>query len=221
MSGVDVYQSHPLPPGSRCIRVLDILPGPETLYPDNKPIGCVLRTISLDDQPLFTALSYVWGNDPPGRQYFVECAESKLQVTLNCYSALRHLQRKLGQLTIWVDAICINQTDLAEKAEQIPLMGDIYSMADLVYIWLGDGTSGTDRAMQYIAANHLRYYFENSKPITGAWALESSRWSWRRSPLPLRSKYEIFAQVCRAENLLDQETQGHGLVRHLTRRRMI
>jgi hypothetical protein len=30
-------------------------------------------------------------------------------------------------LYIWVDAVCINQTDDAEKSQKIPLMADIYS----------------------------------------------------------------------------------------------
>jgi hypothetical protein len=205
MSKVDIYQANPLPPGSRCIRVLDILPvANEDASSDDGPITCVLRTINLDNQPVFAALSYVWGSDPPGCQYFMECGESKLQVTLNCHSAICHLRKKLGQFTVWVDAVCINQTDLTEKAEQIPLMGDIYSIADLVYVWLGDGTPGTNRAMQYIAADHLQYYFERSKPIAGAWALESSSWSWRRSPFPFKSKLEIFKIIASKSDWIRQ-----------------
>ncbi|KAF2826116.1 hypothetical protein CC86DRAFT_276577, partial [Ophiobolus disseminans] len=106
----------------------------------------------LDDQPHFTALSYVWGNDPPTHrcfQLFVECEGAKLQVTANCHSALRHLRKKLGKMTIWVDAVCINQFDLAEKSQQIPLMSNIFSRAEIVYVWLGQGTPGTDRAMRF------------------------------------------------------------------------
>ncbi|KAH6876276.1 heterokaryon incompatibility protein-domain-containing protein [Alternaria rosae] len=37
----------------------------------------------------------------------------------------------------WIDAICINQNDLNERNEQVPRMGDIYSMASRVWIWMG------------------------------------------------------------------------------------
>jgi len=50
---------------------------------------------------------------------------------------VRHLY---GGITIWVDAICINQgsgTSKEKDDEQIPLMGEIYSRATTVHIWLG------------------------------------------------------------------------------------
>lgn len=37
----------------------------------------------------------------------------------------------------WIDAICINQNDIEERNEQVPRMGDIYSMANRVWIWIG------------------------------------------------------------------------------------
>jgi hypothetical protein len=40
-------------------------------------------------------------------------------------------------MRFWVDAICINQNDLNERNKQVPRMGDIYSMASRVWIWIG------------------------------------------------------------------------------------
>jgi hypothetical protein len=40
-------------------------------------------------------------------------------------------------MRFWVDAICINQNDLNERNKQVPRMGDIYSMASRVWIWMG------------------------------------------------------------------------------------
>lgn len=37
----------------------------------------------------------------------------------------------------WIDALCINQQDGAERNHQVQQMGDIYSKADLVVSWLG------------------------------------------------------------------------------------
>lgn len=58
---------------------------------------------------------------------------------LLCFTAFR--ARNTGDPTIqklfWIDAICINQADRIEKAIQIPLMGDIYSKASAVIVWLG------------------------------------------------------------------------------------
>ena len=38
----------------------------------------------------------------------------------------------------WVDAICIAQMDTAERERQVSLMGDIFSSAIAVSVWLGD-----------------------------------------------------------------------------------
>jgi len=39
---------------------------------------------------------------------------------------------------LWIDAVCINQEDDAEKSFQVSMMGEIYYQADRVIIWLGD-----------------------------------------------------------------------------------
>ncbi|KAI0528339.1 heterokaryon incompatibility protein-domain-containing protein [Xylaria digitata] len=48
---------------------------------------------------------------------------------------------------MWIDMACINQTDVGEKASQIPLMRRIYSQAAAVIIWINEYDS------------HLRYAF--------------------------------------------------------------
>ena len=52
-------------------------------------------------------------------------------------AALRHLRQKYGRITIWTDALCINQMDNDEKSWQVPLMKSIYSEAKEVHAWLG------------------------------------------------------------------------------------
>ncbi|KAH7071844.1 heterokaryon incompatibility protein-domain-containing protein [Paraphoma chrysanthemicola] len=189
MSLAELYTRHSLPPGSKTIRVLNIESVPELAQNAlDEPIRCTLCTVDLDDQPKFTALSYVWGVDPPTPQHFLHCGELRIPVTKNCESALRHLRQSMGCLTIWVDAVCINQADDVEKARQIPLMGDIYSSADPVYVWLGEATPGTDRAMRYLNQGSLEKYFCPPRPNAAAWSLVLSPWSRVHCPVPLPSK---------------------------------
>jgi hypothetical protein len=103
--------------------------------PDSTDIICVLEHVSLDDKPHYVALSYVWGD--PGRTYPIVLDGFKVQVTENMYQALLQLQRASDPYTLWVDALCINQTDNSERGTQVQLMTRIYSEAAQVFIWLG------------------------------------------------------------------------------------
>ncbi|KAF2731845.1 HET-domain-containing protein, partial [Polyplosphaeria fusca] len=148
----DPFAAFPLATNSKCIRVFEVCPASSTAPEHDHQIYGELSVIDLNDNPLFSALSYVWGVHST-TPHFVHCGASRIKVTPNCFSALVNLRKKLinEPLVIWVDAICINQNDDAEKSHQIPLMGDIYSKATSTCIWLGEGTAGTDRAMQYLA----------------------------------------------------------------------
>ncbi|EAQ88337.1 hypothetical protein CHGG_04956 [Chaetomium globosum CBS 148.51] len=55
-------------------------------------------------------------------------------------SALRQLRDEHAPepLRIWVDALCIDQSNLAERNEHVQLMGQIYANASHVHIWLGE-----------------------------------------------------------------------------------
>jgi hypothetical protein len=191
---VDVYQEHNLAQGKKCIRVLEIAASPNiNSKAQTEPVRCSFKVIDLDENPRFTALSYVWGKDPPGDSS-ITCNGVRIPVTRSCESALGHMQRKFGQLQIWVDAVCINQSDLAEKAQQIPLMGEIYSRAEAIYIWLGNGTRSTDRAMGYIADNVFEKCFQKGKPFAAARTICLAPWNlfWAPLPLPCRLKTHFF-----------------------------
>jgi hypothetical protein len=153
-----LYTTLGLPQGSHSIRVLDVH-GPSPLE-DGGPLQCDVRIIDLDPGhgSSFTALSYVWGSAVTGN-YSITCNCFPITVTPNCHSALRHLRNKLGKFTIWIDAICINQDDEREKESQIQIMGDIYSTAETVFIWLGNGNAATNRAMTYLQGSGYRKYF--------------------------------------------------------------
>jgi hypothetical protein len=51
-------------------------------------------------------------------------------------------------LTIWIDAICINQDDIIERGAQVQIMGEIYQTAWRLRIWLGEHSSNTIPAME-------------------------------------------------------------------------
>jgi hypothetical protein len=60
-----------------------------------------------------------------------------LQVGPNLATALRYLREDDKPVTLWIDALCINQADETEKGEQILRMAAVYANATPVLIWLG------------------------------------------------------------------------------------
>lgn len=61
-----------------------------------------------------------------------------LAAAIRMVAGVLDLGSKHEPVYLWVDAICINQDDLIEKATQVPLIGHIYANASMVCIWLGE-----------------------------------------------------------------------------------
>lgn len=78
------------------------------------PIHCTYRVVSLDDQDLsYETLSYVW-KDAAGTEPIWVGGEAA-SVTRSLFGALEQLRQVDCDRTLWIDAICINQGDSAEK----------------------------------------------------------------------------------------------------------
>jgi hypothetical protein len=60
------------------------------------------------------------------------------------------VRRKKEEVLVWVDALCINQQDKDERAAQVRLMGQIYSGASSVAIWIGQEYAESALAMQLL-----------------------------------------------------------------------
>jgi hypothetical protein len=124
------YQYQPLDPEKRQIRLLRLLP----------PRGCgrlsgELYIVSLDDRPVFDALSYVWSHEEPHNIIILE-RKHGIRIRHNLRRALRAIRNKNEPVTIWTDAICIDQSNRDEVEHQVQLMRQIYSQASVVRAWI-------------------------------------------------------------------------------------
>lgn len=126
----ELYGRLKLNPEKCSIRLLHILAGKE-----DEAIRCKLFRTTLFDSPPYEALSYTWGASMERRTILINDVE--ILITVNLELAIRHLRRRQGRRTIWIDALCINQHDLAERSAQVQEMGNIYSSAERVLVWLG------------------------------------------------------------------------------------
>ena len=111
----------------------------------------------------YEALSYTWGankfdvgvtieNCVPFGEEMLQTKEElsgnkrELFIGRNLAEAIRHLRYEHDERVMWIDAICINQTNVPEKDKQVPLMGRIYTLARRVVAWLGPETPNTKLA---------------------------------------------------------------------------
>lgn len=110
-------------------------------------IHCTLETYDHDRAPRYEALSYTWGRPSDNAPDPIHIDQHSVIVSSNLYDALQALRLEDQPRTLWIDALCINQADNAEKATQVALMGTIYSRARRVLVWLGRATSDSQLAM--------------------------------------------------------------------------
>jgi hypothetical protein len=120
---------------------------------DSKPITCTIQHLQLSHQALkYEALSYTWGNTSRTKAIKFHPADKELIVGENCYDALRRLRLGHMDRLLWIDAICINQEDLAERAHQVRIMADIFSCASGVVVFLGEMVTESSALFAELAA---------------------------------------------------------------------
>lgn len=88
------------------------------------------------------------------------CNTNSLRVTPNLWDLLHQLRDAQKSHFLWADAICIDQSNVAERSQQVRLMGDIYAKASKVFVWLGVKDSraqaaflGIEMAVNMMAGN--------------------------------------------------------------------
>lgn len=109
-----------------------------------------LKTVPLDNCPPYIAVSYTWGPAVDIQEQSASSAQGVRYIPLPCDLGLVSINEILMPALalvrngtfksrhIWIDALCIDQTNLQECAAQVELMGEIYSSAEEVVVCLGD-----------------------------------------------------------------------------------
>ncbi|ORX98424.1 heterokaryon incompatibility protein-domain-containing protein [Clohesyomyces aquaticus] len=158
---------HPISQAKNEIRLLLLLPECDGIEPQG-----ILLHHGLDEAPAYTALSYCWGDPLDSKEISIN--GTSVSVTKNLYAALLHIRHRTDPKIWWIDAICINQTDDAEKSWQVQLMRDIFQRAFSATVWLGPATARTDAAMDYLEKLGNRGIFmqiaDNEDLVLKQWA---------------------------------------------------
>lgn len=159
------YEGLSLKENGRPIRLLRI--HPQRVENFDETVVCDLYVVDLNQvKNRFEALSYCWGDsqadqiisihraavDEVGR---LQCGPAQdFPVRSNLHQALKHLRHTTQFVSLWVDAICIDQRDrphaTAEKNMQLSMMSEIYNSAKNVCIWLGDQDEQSSKALSFV-----------------------------------------------------------------------
>ena len=152
-----LYQYLPLE-STRHIRLISLISTPDGTA------SCQIEHFNLSHLPPYNALSYVWGSsDKPER---ISCiGAGYIPITVSLCEALGNLVNLQEGGRFWIDAVCINQEDVAERNHQVTLMGAIYREASMVITYIGPGSTETYTGM--ILAQQLAHYYNetSSEPI--------------------------------------------------------
>lgn len=154
-----IYDSVRLPLGKTTyIRVIKIRP---STTPDlSDPIVCDFSILDVDNGSLmhesgpaqkssdsastsqqdperveYQALSYTWGH--PTANQLIQLNGTPFRIRDNLWDFLQHARKQRITKYLWIDALSIDQSQVGERNHQVGMMGDIYSRAECVIIWLG------------------------------------------------------------------------------------
>jgi hypothetical protein len=146
---MDFYRTTPIPDAAIATRFIELELKEKDDKSDNNMIRGTLQTCALQDAPEYEALSYVWGHEI--EQTSIQLNGKPFLVQSNLHAALRRLshapsRNKPSTRRLWIDAICINQSDNVEKSKQVMRMDRIYAGASKVLIWLGEASASSHLA---------------------------------------------------------------------------
>ncbi|KAF5611918.1 heterokaryon incompatibility protein [Fusarium subglutinans] len=143
-------------------------------------LRCQLWQAYLNDNDIipYEALSYTWESQSTPHEIIVD--EKILPITESLYEALCHLRRPDADRMLWIDALCIDQTNIKERGHQVNRMGEIYKKADKVIVWLGYLSGNATQLKSAITM--LEAQVAQLPGVARGWPREDPRWKsqWRQ-----------------------------------------
>jgi hypothetical protein len=132
------------------------------------PCQWTSKRVDLRTRAEYDTLSYAWKDDHRfaegqrrgGAERIICADETFVPIGQNLASFLRHYRQPTTTCpAIWIDSICINQDDIAERSHQVSRMYEIYRLAQSVIVWLRSARENSDAALEF----HLVRLVENSR----------------------------------------------------------
>ena len=128
-----------------------------------------LQQYELDEGTKFEALSYEWGHTGERETIKVDGKHLEIPRSLFLFLQSLNLTQTNSQTLYFADAICIDQQNFKERGLQVQLMGQVYSIAQCVHIWLGSERAGVGLLLKFCKVmkrdaneNVIRQQFEQT-----------------------------------------------------------
>jgi hypothetical protein len=116
----------------------------------DRPLRCRIVPCATPFSPRYEALSYAWGNTSDTDMPCIICNGRERPIGRNLFEALQSLRYLDETRVLWIDALCINQSDSHEKTDQVKDMVKIYENASRTLVWLGRASPCSPNVMDII-----------------------------------------------------------------------
>jgi hypothetical protein len=162
---IPIYRYSPIA-ADKDIRVLRLEPA--ATFTDPLVASFFVRKLNDTDDPIhhmptYHCVSYCWGTLHD--MTWMMCDHQRLELRENVDVMLRHLRKSTSPRNLWIDALCINQTDNIEKCAQVKAMGAIYERADKTHVWLGPAVVEDQISSVFAVLKDYALTTEKSPPI--------------------------------------------------------
>jgi hypothetical protein len=87
-------------------------------------------------KPEYETISYAWGHTALVDNCLL--GDKSIPIPASAGSALRCMRSSVKTRTLWIDCICIDQTNDHEKGHQVGLIADIFQNSRQTLAYLGD-----------------------------------------------------------------------------------
>ncbi|KAK4565268.1 hypothetical protein LTR86_003885 [Recurvomyces mirabilis] len=116
----------------------------------------------------YEAVSYCWGEpvfDPK-----ITVNKCKHAITSNLHQGLQVLRSAHDERYLWIDALCIDQTDASDKSAQVQRMFNIFRKARRVVVWLWSIEHMVESSLAYRqASSDFHREAAQSFAVSGTW----------------------------------------------------
>lgn len=166
----ETFRHRPLDPTEQSIRLIRIRP---KLSVDGLLV-CDVRHARISSR--YQCLSYRWGCQEQSRIVLMRniapetSSPMPLHISQNLYDFLAIARQKRWLCKwFWIDALCIDQINTAERSHQVAHMGHIYAHALKVVVWLGKTSTRYRRSMSATDVETYRSFVLENEYWNRAW----------------------------------------------------